>query len=119
MSKSRGNLVLVSRLRAQGVDPAAVRLALLADHYRTDRMWAGEKLEAADARLAAWSAGVARSAGPSGDELLAAVRRAIAADLDTPSALAAVDAWCGGSGDDAAAPARVRDVCDALLGVDL
>lgn len=39
MSKSRGNLVFVSRLRAQGVDPAAIRLALLADHYRGDRMW--------------------------------------------------------------------------------
>jgi methionyl-tRNA synthetase len=28
MSKSRGNLVFVSKLRAEGVDPNAVRLAL-------------------------------------------------------------------------------------------
>ena len=36
MSKSRGNLVLVSRLRAQGEDPMVVRLALLAHHHGTD-----------------------------------------------------------------------------------
>jgi L-cysteine:1D-myo-inositol 2-amino-2-deoxy-alpha-D-glucopyranoside ligase len=119
MSKSLGNLVFVSRLLAAEADPRAIRLALLADHYRSDRMWQGEALEFAGARLAAWSRGVARSAGPSGDELLAAVRRAIADDLDTPTALAAVDAWCAASGDDAAAPALVRDVCDALLGIDL
>ena len=45
MSKSLGNLVLVSRLRQQGVDPAAVRLGLLESHYRTDRMWTDEVLE--------------------------------------------------------------------------
>src|SRR5512142_999251 len=39
MSKSRGNLVFVSRLRADRVEAMAVRLALLADHYRIDRQW--------------------------------------------------------------------------------
>src|SRR5262245_26342758 len=39
MSKSRGNLVFVSRLRADGVDPMAVRLALMSSHYRSDRSW--------------------------------------------------------------------------------
>src|SRR5215471_16928994 len=39
MSKSRGNLVLISRLRGDGVDPMAIRLALLAGHYRSDRQW--------------------------------------------------------------------------------
>ena len=39
MSKSRGNLVLVSTLRAQGVEPSAIRLGLLAGHYRADRFW--------------------------------------------------------------------------------
>src|SRR3954466_13100731 len=74
MSKSRGNLVFVSKLLAAGADPRTIRLALLADHYRTDRMWVGEALDAGRARLAAWSAGVARGSGPSGEELLAAVR---------------------------------------------
>jgi L-cysteine:1D-myo-inositol 2-amino-2-deoxy-alpha-D-glucopyranoside ligase len=119
MSKSRGNLVFVSRLRAGGVHPGALRLALLADHYRTDREWTPGQLDAGAARLAAWGAAVARPAGPSGQELLAAVRRALATDLDTPAALAAVDAWAATTGDDPAAPALVRDTVDALLGVVL
>jgi L-cysteine:1D-myo-inositol 2-amino-2-deoxy-alpha-D-glucopyranoside ligase len=119
MSKSRGNLVFVSRLRAEGVDPRALRLALLDGHYRSDRAWTPATLDTGVARLAAWSAGVARAAGPSGPGLLAAVRRAIAFDLDTPAALAAVDAWCAAEGSDPAAPALARDVADALLGIDL
>jgi L-cysteine:1D-myo-inositol 2-amino-2-deoxy-alpha-D-glucopyranoside ligase len=39
MSKSRGNLVFVSKLRGSGVEPAAIRLALLAHHYRSDWEW--------------------------------------------------------------------------------
>ena len=39
MRKSRGNLVLVSELRAAGFDPAAIRLAVLAHHYRDDWEW--------------------------------------------------------------------------------
>ncbi len=39
MSKSRGNLVFVSTLRNSGVDPMAIRLALLSHHYREDWMW--------------------------------------------------------------------------------
>ena len=39
MSKSKGNLVFVSRLLASEVDPMAIRLALLAHHYRDDWDW--------------------------------------------------------------------------------
>ena len=119
MSKSRGNLVFVSRLLAAGVAPGALRLALLDGHYRADREWTDASLRAGEARLAAWTAGVARAAGPSGTELLVAVRSALADDLDTPAALAAVDTWCGSAGDDPAAPGLVRDTVDALLGVRL
>jgi L-cysteine:1D-myo-inositol 2-amino-2-deoxy-alpha-D-glucopyranoside ligase len=119
MSKSRGNLVFVSRLRAAGVDPGALRLALLSAHYRTDREWFDSTLEAGQARLAAWRVGVGRPAGPSGTALLTALRAALADDLDTPAALALVDAWCAAEGDDERAPALVRDAVDALLGVAL
>jgi L-cysteine:1D-myo-inositol 2-amino-2-deoxy-alpha-D-glucopyranoside ligase len=119
MSKSRGNLVFVSRLREAGVDPGALRLALLAAHYRSDREWFDSTLSAGQDRLAAWRAAVARPAGPAGQELLSAVRAALADDLDTPRALALVDAWGAREGDDKGAPALVRDVVDALLGVAL
>ena len=58
MSKSRGNLVFVSKLRSQGVDPNAIRLALLAGHYRSDRPWTADLLTAAQERLGTWRAAV-------------------------------------------------------------
>ena len=119
MSKSRGNLVFVSRLREAGVDPGALRLALLADHYRSDREWLPSTLEEGAARYASWQLAVDRPAGPSGQELLADLRAALSTDLDTPRALARVDAWAAAGGDDPAAPALVRDAVDALLGVRL
>jgi L-cysteine:1D-myo-inositol 2-amino-2-deoxy-alpha-D-glucopyranoside ligase len=119
MSKSRGNLVFVSRLLAGGTDPAALRLALLQRHYRVDRMWTDAELATGEERLGRWRAGVAREAGPSGTGLLSAVREALHDDLDTPAALAAVDAWCASEGDDAEAPGLVRATVDALLGVSL
>ena len=119
MSKSRGNLVFVSVLRREGIDPGAVRLALLSEHYRSDRTWTVATLVAAQERLARWTAGVARASGPDGRTVLAAVRAALADDLDAPAALAVVDAWCGAPGEDSCAPALVADVVDALLGVAL
>src|SRR5205807_9709442 len=95
MSKSRGNLVFVSKLRAEGVDPNAVRIALLAGHYRTDRAWTAELLTTAEQRLARWRAAVALPTTPAADHMVARLRTHLADDLDTPGALAAVDAWAG------------------------
>lgn len=125
MSKSRGNLVLVSKLRGAGVDPMAVRLALLDGHYRADREWTGGRLPKAEARLARWRAATALLAGPPAEPLLAEVRAALGNDLDTVSALAAVDRWAGSALEaperhaDPDAPGLVRRVVDALLGIAL
>jgi L-cysteine:1D-myo-inositol 2-amino-2-deoxy-alpha-D-glucopyranoside ligase len=117
MSKSLGNLVFVSRLVADGVDPMAVRLAILAHHYRGDWDWTAAGLAAAQDRLARWRAAVNRAVSvagaaasdpgsvvpgegepaaegvPAAESVLAAVRERIADDLDAPGALAAVDRW--------------------------
>jgi L-cysteine:1D-myo-inositol 2-amino-2-deoxy-alpha-D-glucopyranoside ligase len=123
MSKSKGNLVFVSRLRASEVDPMAIRLALLAHHYRDDWDWTDEQLVSAQSRLSRWREAVRLDAGLNADEVLVLVRRALAHDLDAPAALAAVDAWAGASvaidSDDTDAPALVARACDALLGVVL
>ena len=58
MSKSLGNLVFVSRLRAQGVDPMAVRLALLAHHYREEWEWTDSDLDRGAQRLDQWRAAI-------------------------------------------------------------
>ncbi len=123
MSKSRGNLVFVSKLRAQGVDPNAVRLALLAGHYRSDREWTADLLTAAQQRLARWRDAVALRTGPPAADLVLRLRTHLADDLDTPGALAAVDAWAREAaerrGADPDAPLLVRAALDALLGVAL
>src|SRR6478752_7188774 len=122
MSKSRGNLVFVSKLRASGVDPMAVRLALLDGHYRSDREWTGGRLPAAERRLARWRAAVARGSAPPAEPVLDLVRDRLADDLDTAGAIAAVDQWAADQpGRDANrdAPALVANLVDALLGVRL
>ncbi|MCK9877583.1 cysteine--1-D-myo-inosityl 2-amino-2-deoxy-alpha-D-glucopyranoside ligase [Frankia sp. Ag45/Mut15] len=93
MSKSRGNLEFVSRLRHEGADPAAVRLALLDHQHTSEWEWTPACLSAATARLTRWRAAVALPAGPDATGVLAAVRARLADDLDAPRALAAVDAW--------------------------
>ncbi len=104
MSKSLGNLVFVSDLR-KTYDPRAVRLAVVAHHYRTEWEWDDTLMPVAGKRLDAW-----RAAGE-GDGALDAVRAALDDDLDTVAAVAAVDGVAArGEGVSAAA---------ALLGVDV
>jgi L-cysteine:1D-myo-inositol 2-amino-2-deoxy-alpha-D-glucopyranoside ligase len=120
MSKSKGNLVLVSKLRAAGHDPMAIRLSLLAHHYRSDWEWFAEEITAAEARLAAWRSAVERTVAPSGEALLEQVRAAMTDDLDAPAALAAIDAWAADdTAEDPQAGRTVRTALDALLGVAL
>jgi L-cysteine:1D-myo-inositol 2-amino-2-deoxy-alpha-D-glucopyranoside ligase len=126
MSKSLGNLVFVSRLRAGGADPRAIRLALAAHHHTTDWEWHDSQLSAAEIRLARWREAARAAAGTDkrgvDDSLAAALARDLAANLDTPAALATVDGWVDRvlAGDVAArADAHALDAVDALLGIDL
>jgi L-cysteine:1D-myo-inositol 2-amino-2-deoxy-alpha-D-glucopyranoside ligase len=91
MSKSRGNLVFVDKLRTQH-DPMAIRLGLIEHHYRTEWEWDDGLMARNEARLAKWKsvAHVGNSRGDAG--LLAEVRASLDNDLDTPSAVALVDA---------------------------
>jgi len=102
MSKSLGNLVFVSELR-KTYDARAVRLGVLAHHYRTPWEWNEEIMPTAAARLDAWIA-----AGE-GNDGLAEARAALDNDLDTPAAIAAIDQAAKGGGVSTAA---------MLLGVD-
>ncbi|MBB5152637.1 cysteine--1-D-myo-inosityl 2-amino-2-deoxy-alpha-D-glucopyranoside ligase [Saccharopolyspora phatthalungensis] len=123
MSKSKGNLVFVSRLRGDRVDPMAIRLALLDGHYRTDRSWTADALTGGTARLARWREAVALEAAPAAEPTVARLRERLADDLDTQQALRAVDAWAdealAGGGSDRNAPRLIRTAVDALLGVEL
>jgi L-cysteine:1D-myo-inositol 2-amino-2-deoxy-alpha-D-glucopyranoside ligase len=102
MSKSLGNLVFVSELRKVW-EPRAIRLAIVANHYRTPWEWHGGLMEEAAERLAAWDAAGA------GDAALEDVRAALDDDLDTPAAVRAID--------EAVAAGRGASSAAALLGV--
>lgn len=118
MSKSRGNLVFVSRLLDGGADPSAIRLGLLAHHYRSEWEWQDGDLETATRRLGAWRAGLDREDPDAGSSaaVLQQLRAALANDLDTPVMLATLDAALDQGVDD---PGLIRDAVEALLGVRL
>jgi L-cysteine:1D-myo-inositol 2-amino-2-deoxy-alpha-D-glucopyranoside ligase len=131
MSKSLGNLVFVSKLRDSGTDPMAIRLAILAHHYRSDWEWTPEVLAAATARLTRWRTAVSSATGavrapgvPAAGDVLRTVRERLAEDLDAPGALAAIDTWADAvltaPGSVPPVDARlIRDTADALLGIAL
>lgn len=116
MSKSLGNLVLVSALIEDGHDAAAIRLAVLDHHYRSDWEWTDEALTRAETRLAQWRSASSRAdADADAAGLIARMRCALADDLDTPAVLAIVDEWAASD-----IPARgLVPAVDALLGVSL
>ncbi|MDO5093594.1 MAG: cysteine--1-D-myo-inosityl 2-amino-2-deoxy-alpha-D-glucopyranoside ligase [Propionibacteriaceae bacterium] len=123
MSKSKGNLELVSRLRMKGADPMAIRLALLSQHYRSDWEWTPALLEQATERLARWRHARDLPATLPPEEAVAEMRRALRNDLDAPLALQVVDRWVAASlaGEDATADGftTIASAVDALLGIEL
>ena len=141
MSKSLGNLVFVSRLLADGVDPMVIRMALLAHHYRSDWEWTDAALGDARARLARWRAALARaeaaapepvtpgtSPAAAAEMVLSGVRARMRDDLDAPGALAVVDRWADTlvaepptriTPGDLVGARLVKATVDALLGISL
>ncbi|HEY5486694.1 MAG TPA: cysteine--1-D-myo-inosityl 2-amino-2-deoxy-alpha-D-glucopyranoside ligase [Candidatus Limnocylindrales bacterium] len=116
MSKSLGNLVLVSTLIDSGVDARAIRLAVLSQHYRDDWEWTDDLLAEAQVRLVRWSAWASGGHSARPTSILEGMRVALVHDLDTPTALAAVDALA------ARGPAPAEGdlaAIDALLGIRL
>jgi L-cysteine:1D-myo-inositol 2-amino-2-deoxy-alpha-D-glucopyranoside ligase len=117
MSKSRGNLVFVSRLRHDGIDPMAIRIALLAHEPGSDWEWYDDEIGLAQSRLARWREAFARPSGAPAQPTVDRLRDELVDGLRTPEALHLVDQWAGTDGDDEQAPAQLATAVDALLGV--
>ncbi len=90
MSKSRGNLVFVDKLRTQH-DPMALRLGLIEHHYRTEWEWDDGLMLRNEQRLASWKKSAVVSSSQGDEGLLADVRSALDDDLDTPRAVGLID----------------------------
>ena len=130
MSKSRGNLVLVSKLRAAGVDPNTIRLTIMDHHYREDWFWTDEDLKKAQARLDLYRQAVESANGTdssAAEQALEKVREYLADDLKTSGALMALDAWAisaleqvrDGNAEPCGGGELIRDTLSARLGVVL
>ena len=121
MSKSKGNLVFVSKLINSGTDPMVIRFALMSQHYRLDRMWTDALLADATSRVAKIRQAIASSNSAPTTPLIDRIIVALANDLDTPTALAELDMWAsetlqGASGGDSR---ELNAAIDTLLGLAL
>jgi L-cysteine:1D-myo-inositol 2-amino-2-deoxy-alpha-D-glucopyranoside ligase len=120
MSKSLGNLVFVSDL-LKVADPRAIRLALMRHHYRSGFEWHDTDLEEGNALLHRLLAAAQCTDGADPRPFAARVRAAIDNDLDSPSALEALDDLASAvlsGGRDPSAPVVLHEL-GALLGIDL
>jgi L-cysteine:1D-myo-inositol 2-amino-2-deoxy-alpha-D-glucopyranoside ligase len=121
MSKSKGNLVFVSKLVADGRDPMAIRWALMKKHYRTDRMWTEELLIEAENEIGALRKALEQKEVAPTQDLIQNIIQALAEDLNTPLVIEMVNAWidqtnAGGTAGDAQS---LINTLDALLGIKL
>lgn len=118
MSKSRGNLVFVSKLIAEGVNPMAIRWALLKRPYCQEYMWLRTETAEAQNEIDALVAKLNSGAIPATATLITDIYNFIADDLKSAEAIAAINAWVAsdGTGGDANA---LRSVIDGLLGIAL
>ncbi len=123
MSKSLGNLVFISDLRAAGHRPAVIRTAIMSNRYCSDWEWTDDLLTAAAQRVETWEQALSLQAGAAALPVLEQVRKALAHDLDAPAALAAIDEWAiaslDGVADDLTAPGLIARMMDSLLGIAL
>ncbi|MDO5634193.1 MAG: cysteine--1-D-myo-inosityl 2-amino-2-deoxy-alpha-D-glucopyranoside ligase [Micrococcus sp.] len=136
MSKSLGNLELVSRLTAAGVDPMTVRTLLTGQHYRSDWDYRPELVEQARTRRERWQSALERETSGDGAAVHAGVVAALSRDLDAPAAQAILDDWAqqalsreataptagpasSESGNRDVTTVRVADVAAGLLGITL
>ena len=118
MSKSRGNLVFVSKLIESGVNPMAIRWALLKRPYCQEYMWLRNETEIAQQEIDALIEKLKQSDVPPTNTLIDSIYDFLADDLKSADAIAAINSWVTeeGSGGDAK---LLRSVIDGLLGIAL
>lgn len=121
MSKSKGNLVFVSKLINSGIDPMVIRWALLSGHYQSDRQWSSELLNSASLSVEKVRAAIARTEVADSNHLIQSIILDLANNLDTPSSLDRLLLWADQSEKEGNVnqSGKVSRAIDALLGLTL
>jgi cysteinyl-tRNA synthetase len=125
MSKSAGNVVLVSDLIAKGLDPLALRLCFLENRYRSQMDLTWQSLTAANQLLERWRSKVTEWQSNSDIESekvkasLDEIIKDLCADLDTPRAIQKLREVEKNPNISNADKAWIFNEIDQVLGLDL
>jgi L-cysteine:1D-myo-inositol 2-amino-2-deoxy-alpha-D-glucopyranoside ligase len=119
MSKSKGNLVFVSKLLDAGMSPQVIRIALTMEHYQQDRMWSDENIRRAQALSTKIESALSRSEVAPTQYLVKEIVDSLADNLDTPRAYEAIAKWCDrtADGDEGGSAGEVSRTLDSYLGL--
>jgi L-cysteine:1D-myo-inositol 2-amino-2-deoxy-alpha-D-glucopyranoside ligase len=119
MSKSRGNLVFVSTLTQSGVNPMAIRCALLMQNYRVDRMWSEDLLYQSQTFLESLTLQLSQTECAPTDQVIQSIVYALANNLDTEEVFSILRQWikqCQ-AGLTGGQPGELSRALDTLLGL--
>ena len=121
MSKSLGNLVFVSKLINSGVNPAAIRWALMGHSYSSDLMWSDALIQEAVIDIDRLQLNLARMEVAPTDSVIQEIIESLSQNLDTPRAIAAIKAWMDKteSGVTGGVAGELSRALDTLLGIAL
>ena len=121
MSKSLGNLVFVSKLIQAGVNPAAIRWALMGHPYAVELMWSDSLIEIASSEVGRLQLNLARMEVAPTDSVISEIIAALSNNLDTPSVLDAIRKWMDKteSGITGGVAGELGRALDTLLGIAL
>ncbi len=119
MSKSKGNLVLVSNLLKQGHEAMAVRLALISHHYRSDHMWDQSDLDSAKKLLDDLRVALSRMEVAPTSPVISEIIAALSNDLDTPTVIGILRNWLEATnrGEVGGSAGELSRALDTFLGI--
>jgi L-cysteine:1D-myo-inositol 2-amino-2-deoxy-alpha-D-glucopyranoside ligase len=118
MSKSKGNLVFVSKLLADGTDPVVIRWALFTKHYQSYREWTQDLLDKSQEEVAIIRAALAKSEVIPAEFVLNEIAKALANNLDTPTATRLIIEWAKRSLDNQPLDELSNDSGEMARGLD-
>ncbi|MEN9542887.1 MAG: hypothetical protein RL239_540 [Actinomycetota bacterium] len=121
MSKSKGNLVFVSELLAKGVRASAIRVALMLQHYQSDRMWNEELLDTANQIIDRLELNLARNEVAPTHSVIQNMVEALSENLNTPKVLQLLAEWCTSTeaGEIGGSTGELSRALDTYLGIVL